>query len=124
MSEGESRVGGRGAAMMGGQVCRHAQLSLRRAPVVLFFLLLAVFLPVLGVGGETYTVRIQKGVVRGFLHGQTVRFLGIPYATAQRFQSPDTNIPAWTSVKNATTPGPQCSQICQREESQLYCLPK
>jgi para-nitrobenzyl esterase len=62
------------------------------------------------------TPRVQTtlGPVEGRLDGKVVAFTGIPYAeppvAALRFRAPVSKRP-WTSVFNATKPGPLCPQL-------------
>ena len=50
------------------------------------------------------------GGLAGRWQGETAAFLGIPYATAARFQPPDP-VPPWKGVRDATRPGPIAPQL-------------
>ena len=52
-------------------------------------------------------VQVQTGQLRGFRDGKTTVFLGIPYATAERFELPKPVQP-WQSIKSAQSWGPVC----------------
>jgi para-nitrobenzyl esterase len=54
-------------------------------------------------------VMTDQGPVRGTVAADHRSFQNIPYATAARFTSPQT-VPAWTTVRDATTPGAACAQ--------------
>lgn len=69
-------------------------------------------------------VQTDKGAVRGEIHGDIVRFLGIPYAAAPtgdlRFRAPQPR-EAWPGELDASKPGPVCPQRGQLEtEDCLY----
>ncbi len=55
-------------------------------------------------------VRIDTGTVRGTVTGEHRLFQGIPYATADRWETP---VPAkaWKGIRNATRPGAMCPQV-------------
>ncbi len=52
-------------------------------------------------------VQVQGGQLRGFRDGKTTVFLGIPYATAERFEQPKPVAP-WQGIKSAQSWGPVC----------------
>ena len=52
-------------------------------------------------------VQVKAGRLRGFRDGQTLTFLGIPYAEAERFEMPKA-VKAWDGIKSAQTWGPVC----------------
>ena len=52
-------------------------------------------------------VQVKGGKLRGYKDGKTNTFLGIPYAEADRFESPKPVQP-WDGVKNAQAWGPVC----------------
>lgn len=52
-------------------------------------------------------VEVQGGKLRGFMNGNTYSFLGIQYATAERFGQPQPVEP-WEGVKDAQVYGPVC----------------
>ncbi|WP_058188869.1 carboxylesterase/lipase family protein [Terracidiphilus gabretensis] len=52
-------------------------------------------------------VQIQGGQLRGYRDGKTTVFLGIPYATAERFELPKP-VPPWQGIKSAQSWGPVC----------------
>ena len=60
-------------------------------------------------------VSTPSGDVRGRVHrdGGVVEFLGLRYARAARFAAP-TPEPAWTGVRDARSPAPQCPQLASR----------
>jgi para-nitrobenzyl esterase len=70
------------------------------------------------VGGalDPLTVRVDKGVLRGVLDGQTRTFLGIPFAAPPigplRFAPPQPE-PPWERVHDASRYGPACIQPVQ-----------
>ncbi|GFN98787.1 carboxylic ester hydrolase [Plakobranchus ocellatus] len=70
---------------------------------------------------QSVTVWTSKGYIQGFTQGQTIKFLGIPYATAQRYQYPVTDLPAWSGVVNATSHGAMCYQQCSSKDVGLFC---
>jgi para-nitrobenzyl esterase len=59
-------------------------------------------------------VQTTLGFVEGRLDGEVYAFTGIPYAEApvgtRRFRAPEPKRP-WTSVFDATRPGPLCPQV-------------
>jgi para-nitrobenzyl esterase len=65
--------------------------------------------------GEPVVVDTPSGAVRGRVHadGDVVEFLGLRYARAERFAPPDAE-PAWSGVRDARTPAPQCPQLASR----------
>lgn len=52
-------------------------------------------------------VEVKSGKLRGFRDGRTYTFLGVPYAVADRFESPKPVQP-WDGVKSAQAWGPVC----------------
>lgn len=52
-------------------------------------------------------VQVKGGKLRGFMNGDTYSFLGIQYATAERFGQPQPVEP-WEGVKDAQVYGPVC----------------
>lgn len=52
-------------------------------------------------------VQIRAGKIRGFRDGPTLTFLGVPYAQAERFGSPQP-VTAWADIKGTQTFGPVC----------------
>lgn len=52
-------------------------------------------------------VETVEGKLRGFVYEDTYSFLGIPYATAERFEQPKP-IEPWEGVKDAQVHGPAC----------------
>jgi para-nitrobenzyl esterase len=52
-------------------------------------------------------VQIRAGKIRGFRDGPTLTFLGVPYAQAERFGTPQPVTP-WTDIKSTQTFGPVC----------------
>jgi para-nitrobenzyl esterase len=52
-------------------------------------------------------VQVRAGKLRGFRDGPTLTFLGIPYAQAERFGTPQPVTP-WADIKGAQTFGPVC----------------
>jgi len=52
-------------------------------------------------------VQVKGGRLRGFREGQTLTFLGIPYAAAERFEMPGP-VKAWNGVRSAQAWGPVC----------------
>jgi para-nitrobenzyl esterase len=65
--------------------------------------------------GEPVVVDTPSGAVRGRVHadGDVVEFLGLRYARADRFAPPVAE-PAWSGVRDARTPAPQCPQLASR----------
>jgi para-nitrobenzyl esterase len=55
------------------------------------------------------TVETASGRLTGAADGETLRFLGVPYATADRFEPP-APAPAWTGELDALAPGPAAPQ--------------
>ncbi|XP_025088655.1 crystal protein-like isoform X2 [Pomacea canaliculata] len=70
---------------------------------------------------ESLVVEVSGGRIQGALHEGAVRFLGIPYSRAQRFQVPATLEPRWSGTLNASTPAPQCPQTCPPVIQDLHC---
>jgi para-nitrobenzyl esterase len=61
--------------------------------------------------GENIAVtNTESGKVRGYTHGGTYIYKGIPYAQAERFMSPVKAKP-WTGVRSSMTYGPVCPLI-------------
>ncbi|WP_239590265.1 carboxylesterase/lipase family protein [Streptomyces aureoverticillatus] len=62
-------------------------------------------------------ITTTNGPVRGFVRDDVAAYLGIPYAApplgAARFAAPEPPVP-WTSVRDATTPGPTAPQAERR----------
>ncbi len=56
-------------------------------------------------GENVAVVPTQSGKVRGYVHGGTYIYKGIPYATAKRFQAPEKPKP-WDGVRSSMTYGP------------------
>lgn len=56
-------------------------------------------------GENVAVVPTQSGKVRGYVHGGTYIYKGIPYATAKRFQAPEKPKP-WDGVRSSLTYGP------------------
>jgi len=59
------------------------------------------------------TVKTKEGVLEGFQQGETLYFLGIPYAvppTGTLRWAPPKPFPAWTGTLNATSFSPACYQ--------------
>lgn len=56
------------------------------------------------------TVATAEGRLRGTSGAGVHRFLGIPFATAARFQPPGP-APSWVGERDATVPGPQAPQL-------------
>jgi para-nitrobenzyl esterase len=54
-------------------------------------------------------VAIDTGAIEGIKSGNTTAFLGIPYAGAKRFRSPQRTA-CWTGVRDATQFAPLCAQ--------------
>ena len=52
-------------------------------------------------------VQVKGGKLRGFKDGKIFTFLGVPYATAERFEMPKP-VPAWEGTKSAQVWGPVC----------------
>src|SRR6476659_9677676 len=52
-------------------------------------------------------VQVKGGKLRGFKDGKTFTFLGVPYATAERFELPKP-VAAWEGIKSAQAYGPVC----------------
>ncbi len=52
-------------------------------------------------------VQVKSGKLRGYMDGKTYTFLGIPYASAERFELPQPVKP-WEGTKNAQAWGPVC----------------
>lgn len=52
-------------------------------------------------------VTTEKGQLEGFMDDDTFTFLGVPYATAERFQAPQ-EVEAWDGVKMAQAYGTVC----------------
>ena len=66
--------------------------------------------PILAAGSDT--VQLPFGSIRGNLNQASREFLGVPYATARRFEAPQ----QWSQqyargVLDATSYGPQCPQL-------------
>lgn len=55
-------------------------------------------------------VSVDTGQVRGEQRSEHLRFQGIPYAAAQRWQPP-ARAAAWSGVRDAVTPGSPCPQV-------------
>lgn len=55
-------------------------------------------------------VETRHGRIKGFSKNGARRWLGIPYARAERFAAP-VPFPAWNDVREATAMGPQCAQL-------------
>ncbi|XP_076471174.1 cAMP-regulated D2 protein-like [Babylonia areolata] len=72
---------------------------------------------------DSLVVSVPGGRVQGHLRSGAIRFLGIPFATAHRFQYPSSSVPSWKGLLNASLPGPQCPQHCPRVIRDLYCVP-
>jgi para-nitrobenzyl esterase len=61
--------------------------------------------------GENIAVtNTESGKVRGYTHGGTYVYKGIPYAQAERFMSPVKAKP-WTGVRSSMTYGPVCPLV-------------
>ncbi|GFR86185.1 carboxylic ester hydrolase [Elysia marginata] len=90
---------------------------MRTAVAILAWLLCCVGLS----QSQSTTVKTPKGYIQGFSQGQTIKFLGIPYATAQRYQYPTSDVAAWTDVMNASYSGAMCFQTCDTASLGLYC---
>src|ERR1700743_1853736 len=54
-------------------------------------------------------IATDRGAVSGHDHDGVRAFLGIPYATAPRWQPPGPVAP-WPTPRDATQPGPACPQ--------------
>ena len=52
-------------------------------------------------------VEVEEGKLRGFMNEDTFSFLGIQYATAERFEQPQPVEP-WEGIKDAQVYGPAC----------------
>ncbi len=57
-------------------------------------------------------VETTSGLVKGHVRRGVVEFLGVPYASAGRFELPSPLDP-WSEVLDATEPGPVCPQLGQ-----------
>lgn len=57
------------------------------------------------VHGKKTTVRTDKGLIRGYWRNGVYRFLGIPYAKAERFKAPE-EVKSWEGVLETTAYGP------------------
>ncbi|XP_041378593.1 crystal protein-like [Gigantopelta aegis] len=62
-------------------------------------------------GIQYETVTTDSGSLKGIRTSKCSKFLGIPYATAERFSDPQ-KIPPWSGTLNATRTGPMCYQHC------------
>jgi para-nitrobenzyl esterase len=58
---------------------------------------------------EQFLANPPCGPVQGFRKGLVIKFTGIPYARASRFQVPQA-IQDWTEIFQATSPSPACPQ--------------
>jgi para-nitrobenzyl esterase len=56
-------------------------------------------------GENVAVVQTSAGKVRGYIHGNTYTYKGIPYGTAKRFQAPE-KPKAWEGVRSSLTYGP------------------
>jgi para-nitrobenzyl esterase len=63
----------------------------------------------------TSLVHPPAGALSGVSTGAVTAFLGIPYASAERFAAPQP-LPAWAGVRDAGHPGPSCPQPPSRLE--------
>ncbi len=50
-------------------------------------------------------VEVEQGSLRGYMDGETYAFLGVPYATSERFGMPE-EVEPWEGVRDAQTYGP------------------
>jgi carboxylesterase type B len=60
-------------------------------------------------------VSIKNGIIRGLLSNLTTgdvvrKYLGIPFAKADRFKAPTADAAKWSGVKNMTSFGKECPQ--------------
>ena len=60
--------------------------------------------------GKNTTVRIMKGLLRGFKYNDVYHFYGIKYADAERFMPP-VEVEYWEGVKDATNYGYICPNV-------------
>ncbi|WP_323511961.1 carboxylesterase family protein [Subtercola sp. RTI3] len=60
-------------------------------------------------GAASYDVVTASGTLRGSIEGELVRFRGVRYATAERFEAP-VAAPEWTGIREARADGPMCPQ--------------
>ncbi len=58
-------------------------------------------------GANIAVVNTESGKVRGYTHGSTYVYKGIPYAQADRFMPP-TQVKSWTNVRSSMSYGPVC----------------
>lgn len=60
--------------------------------------------------GKSTTVKIEKGLLRGFKYNDTYHFFGIKYADSKRFMPP-VEVQPWDGVKEATSYGYICPNV-------------
>jgi para-nitrobenzyl esterase len=64
-------------------------------------------------GGSEPVVTLAQGQLLGSRRGKLSVFHAVPYATAERFRSPQP-VPAWSGTRSAVLPGPICPQLPSR----------
>jgi len=62
-----------------------------------------------GAGGAAPPVRTAQGLVQGEVRDGVERFIGLPYATAVRWEAPEP-APAWPGVRAPLAQSPRCPQ--------------